>query len=860
MAFTPGDSNSAASSFFFNLADNSAKLDPQGYTVFGRVVSGSNVLQYFNTLSKPNQGIFDSTTVSTDQTLPDLPVNYRGWGLPANSNLFIGKFTVLSTVSAETSAPTVVVTSLTNGQTLTNSDLTLQGTASDAVGVANVVCLCNGSNYSSSLYAAGTTNWTVSFGDLLPGEYTNMVYVQNGAGVYSSPASNVVVMPRLPFKASVTGNGTATTNWNGTNTTLGGDYKISATAGKGAVFVDWVAGNNAFLEPSLYFPMPNGLQITANFITNTSPGVTVTHPTANQMLTSSNFSLTGKLAGSFGPAQISWQVFSAANDSSYAPPLVLNATNTNSWSTSEMPLAPGSYIAQVIATNAHGKTSLATIPFTILAQLNVTIYGPGKTSLTNGSFFQVGTYHTITATPDPGQQFVSFDTGAGTSLVPWHSFYMSNGLAFTATFVSNSLSGNFSLKVPAANAILTTSVLNLNGKILSANAPQVACQLFSNSVPVTGFMQAVISGTNWQVLVTNLPMGSYTAVALASDATGKSELATGNFVWNFFPSLAGTYHGIFFNTNALAVTNAGYVSFVFTSTGVVDGALTFPTKTNLLNFSMGHSTSVTQALPSALDLTLNFDATNFSGQLTGLVTQGGESCSLTAYRAVTKLSTNTVPSTGQYVLTLEPETTNGPAGDGFASVAVAANGNLAIAGTLADDTSFSQSTGVFTNGVWPLYANLNKSHGMVIGWETNLPEGGASGTLYWIKSRTNGLYYTNNAVNEQLNSVGAKLTPPTASAPYQIVFGGGTLESNVTILFSFNKAGTFVPAAGAPDKLKGSLVLSTGVLSGSIVNPINGKTLPFSGVFISPLEGGSGFTLDANSQTGYFEIKPVLVY
>lgn len=50
MAKKAGDPNSATTDWFFNLADNSAELDVEtgGYTVFGRVLSGTNVLEAFN--------------------------------------------------------------------------------------------------------------------------------------------------------------------------------------------------------------------------------------------------------------------------------------------------------------------------------------------------------------------------------------------------------------------------------------------------------------------------------------------------------------------------------------------------------------------------------------------------------------------------------------------------------------------------------------------------------------------------------------------------------------------------------------------------------------------------------------------
>jgi len=259
-----------------------------------------------------------------------------------------------------------------------------------------------------------------------------------------------------------------------------------------------------------------------------------------------------------------------------------------------------------------------------------------------------------------------------------------------------------------------------------------------------------------------------------------------------------------------------------------------------------------------LELTLDFDAVNFSGQVNGFVTQPGGQSTLTAYRTVTKLSANTTPSPGKYVLSLEPIPStngivNGPLGDSYAAVNISAGGSVAVAGALADNTPFSFSTGVYTNGAWPVYASLFKGGGILIGWETNLPTGVCTGALYWAKNPTNGVYYP-DGVQENLNSMGGKYVPPAAGAQYQIVFGGGSLGESVTNLFSFSAAGTIVPAAGTADGLSGSL-LSTGVLSkGSILNPMNSQKLPFSGAWVNPLQGASGFTLDVGTNTGYFEI------
>src|SRR6266536_3595947 len=83
MAKAGGDPNSASSQWFFNLGDNSANLDNQngGFTVFGHLVRGTNVLNIFNTVSQGN-GIVDLRkfygTNSTTDLFSDLPVRYSG--------------------------------------------------------------------------------------------------------------------------------------------------------------------------------------------------------------------------------------------------------------------------------------------------------------------------------------------------------------------------------------------------------------------------------------------------------------------------------------------------------------------------------------------------------------------------------------------------------------------------------------------------------------------------------------------------------------------------------------------------------------------------------------------------------------
>ncbi len=125
MAKIGGDPDSATSSFFFNLGDNSANLDNQngGFTVFGRVYDDASwdVVQTMNTLNIPG--------TSTD--FPELPED-------ANGNLaIITDLSVLpeNTFTVTSSNPRVVNASIVNGQVSLQSlgagvaTITVTGTA-----------------------------------------------------------------------------------------------------------------------------------------------------------------------------------------------------------------------------------------------------------------------------------------------------------------------------------------------------------------------------------------------------------------------------------------------------------------------------------------------------------------------------------------------------------------------------------------------------------------------------------------------------------------------------------------------------------------------------------------------------------
>ncbi len=100
MARTSGATNSATSEWFFNLTNNAA-LDnvDGGFTVFGRVLRGTNVLNYFNGLSY-NHGVMDMWNFYPFSLFGiqfnQVPVLYNGPQAPRIADLIYVDITLLS--------------------------------------------------------------------------------------------------------------------------------------------------------------------------------------------------------------------------------------------------------------------------------------------------------------------------------------------------------------------------------------------------------------------------------------------------------------------------------------------------------------------------------------------------------------------------------------------------------------------------------------------------------------------------------------------------------------------------------------------------------------------------------------------
>ncbi len=157
MAKKGDDPNSATSEWFLNLADNSANLDAQngGFTVFGRIVEGLDVLQKFNSKfvdgSQGGRGIYDASGINP--AFGDLPLLRRAYEPSALVSI---KLAVVAPPA--TDGRTVVKIKGESDLQTTRPRIVLRGIARDPDGIARVEYKVSGSKFRQ---ARGGKNWKI---------------------------------------------------------------------------------------------------------------------------------------------------------------------------------------------------------------------------------------------------------------------------------------------------------------------------------------------------------------------------------------------------------------------------------------------------------------------------------------------------------------------------------------------------------------------------------------------------------------------------------------------------------------------------------------------------------------------------
>ncbi|HTB62878.1 MAG TPA: peptidylprolyl isomerase [Opitutales bacterium] len=208
MAQSGGDPNSANSEWFINTVDNSASLDPQDFTVFGKIV-GDSGLQIAQFINSPSCGPYDWSNFTPAFNQIPLSANSLDVG-----NLVITQFATIPTItysatSANTSLVTVSMTGntlqLTPGANVTGTtNVTITATALDASQMQTNVTVVVAETYTNwkALYNFGSGNNTEEGNPTGDGVPNLSKFAFGGDPLHASP--------RAPGLPQINGNGTVT--------------------------------------------------------------------------------------------------------------------------------------------------------------------------------------------------------------------------------------------------------------------------------------------------------------------------------------------------------------------------------------------------------------------------------------------------------------------------------------------------------------------------------------------------------------------------------------------------------------------------------------------------------------------------
>jgi hypothetical protein len=328
-------------------------------------------------------------------------------------------------------------------------------------------------------------------------------------------------------------------------------------------------------------------------------------------------------------------------------------------------------------------------------------------------------------------------------------------------------------------------------------------------------------------------------------------------------ALSGVYNGLFSTSNRLHASS-GFFSLALSDRATYSVSMVWNGRTNSLTGIFdrnGYSVNTVGADQVTVALALNL--TNGANQMLGTVSNAGWVASLQADLSVFDAK-NPCPYQGKYTLVIPVEnTSNAPAGFGYGTVSVDANGTVILNGCLGDGAPLGQSAKVSQDGRWPFYASLYGGKGSAYGWLylTNTPTAGLpGGDVNWIKpALAAAAYYPNGFVIDSAVPISPYNPPVSTNRVIAMTngtasFSGGNLASPLTKKLILTLPSNHF-ASDATNQLTLSLTTGTGFFSGTVADPAARTNIAFKGVLLQDQSAGYGYFPGSN-KTGSVILSP----
>lgn len=496
--------------------------------------------------------------------------------------------------------PTLGITNLAVGGSVSNQLFILKGKAGDNLGVTNVFYKLNNSVWNTASSTNSWTNWFANL-ELTPGTNIISAYAQDPTGNRS--LTNTVKFTYVlsaQLSVSTNGKGSISPNLNGVSLQIGRNYVLTATPAAGFAFTNWTDGGSTVFtnKPALTFLMASNLSFTANFKDIAKPTVSVTNIPVSGNVSNNLFTVKGKAADNLGLANVLYNLNHTSWDG------VATENVFTNWS-KDLTLTPGTNLLSTYAVDTTGNystTNTVKIVYILSAPLTVNTNGKGSISpALNNALLQIGKNFTLSATPAAGFAFTNWTDGSSAIVTnkPTLRFLMASNLAFTANFVDITkptvsvtnipVSGNvsnagFTIKGKAGdNVDVANVVYNLNhGGWNDVNSGNGWTNWFAelDLTPGTNLISTYAVDTTGNLSLTNTVKLVYILSApLLVSTNGKGSIS---------PSLNGAVLQIGRNYTLTATPAAG-----FAFTNWTDGSAALITNKPVLTFLMASNLSFT---------------------------------------------------------------------------------------------------------------------------------------------------------------------------------------------------------------------------------------------------------------------------
>jgi hypothetical protein len=350
-----------------------------------------------------------------------------------------------------------------------------------------------------------------------------------------------------------------------------------------------------------------------------------------------------------------------------------------------------------------------------------------------------------------------------------------------------------------------------------------------------------------------------------TDATGLTAAASVTII-NSSMAGAGLYNALV-GTSESAFEQSGSVMLNLSRAGAFTaslklGGIVYPLHGTLRDDGGG---SVTVKASEQGPLLLTFKIDPLAQTVSGDVLVQGTLVPFMAPRASFTGGENAAPEKGRYTVLLPPALSDGTVStEGFATMNVASNGVVTIAGRSPTGVSFSASARLGANSQFPLYGlGGGRAVTALRGWVGLSRPGGvnsADGTIGWSSATKTRQPHASVIVGEssmvQLGFEGAAYQAP-AKGSLALAFppaaGNATLQLSGT---AASMAGGTLTLTLTSTRLVSNTAAVTGVLfnaqtgyfSGSIV--ASGTKVPFTGVLYQPENSGSALVTSAGVAVG----------